>query len=142
MCHRQAVSDMMASKAIEYSKTIYSGFNKDGIDVLILERLIKKLNEDLNETKRTINEMIRLVQELLDFIIIKSISGIGDNLVTRIIAELGDMTRFTKKNKLVAYAGLNPKIYESGQKMEYICILQKKDNKRLRCLLYLAKHIQ
>ena len=60
--HRQAVSNKMASKAIEYSKTIYSGCGKDDIDVLILERLIKKLNEDLNEAERTINEMIRLVQ--------------------------------------------------------------------------------
>ena len=142
MCHRQAVNDMMASKAIEYSKTIYSGCNKDGIDVLILEKLTKKLNEDLNEAKRTINKMIRLVQELLDFIIIKSISGIGDNLVTRIIAELGDMTRFTKKNALVAYAGLNPKIYESEQKDELLMHITKKGNRRLRCLLYLAKHIQ
>ncbi len=53
--HRQAVSNKMAFKAIEYSKTIYSGCGKDDIDVLILERLIKKLNEDLNEAERTIN---------------------------------------------------------------------------------------
>lgn len=70
-CHCQAVSDKMAAKAIEYSKTIYSGCDKDDIDVLILERLIRKLNEDLNEAERTINEMRRLVQELPDFIIIK-----------------------------------------------------------------------
>lgn len=136
--HRQAVSNKMASKAIEYSKTIYSGCGKDDIDVLILERLIKKLNEDLNEAERTINEMIRLVQELPDFIIIKSIPGIGDNLAARIIAELGDMTRFKKKNELVAYAGLDPRIYESGQKDGAHMHITKKGNKRLRCLLYLA----
>ena len=42
-CHRQAVSDTMADKAIEYSKTIYSGCDKDDIEVLILQRFIKKL---------------------------------------------------------------------------------------------------
>ncbi len=41
--------------------------------------------------------MIKLAQELPDFSIIKSIPGIGDNLVARIIAELGDMTRFKKE---------------------------------------------
>ncbi|MFR3430392.1 MAG: hypothetical protein ACLTTH_09960 [Holdemanella porci] len=30
-CHRQAMSDTMADKAIEYSKTIYSGCDKDDI---------------------------------------------------------------------------------------------------------------
>ncbi|WP_270402247.1 IS110 family transposase [Catenibacterium mitsuokai] len=111
-CHRQAVSDTMADKAIEYSKTIYSGCDKD--------------------------KMIKLAQELPDFSIIKSIPGIGDNLAARIIAELGDMTRFKKKNELVAFAGLDPKISESGQNDGNHMHITKKGNKRLRCLLYLA----
>ena len=137
-CHRQAVSDTMADKAIEYSKTIYSGCDKDDIEVLILQRLIKKLNEDMAEAERTIGEMIKLAQELPDFSIIKSIPGIGDNLAARIIAELGDMTRFKKKNELVAFAGLDPRISESGQNDGNHMHITKKGNKRLRCLLYLA----
>ena len=137
-CHRQAVSDTMADKAIEYSKTIYSGCDKDDIEVLILQRFIKKLNEDMAEAERTIGEMIKLAQELPDFSIIKSIPGIGDNLTARIIAELGDMTRFKKKNELVAFAGLDPRISESGQNDGDHMHITKKGNKRLRCLLYLA----
>ena len=137
-CHRQAVSDTMANKAIEYSKTIYSGCDKDDIEVLILQRFIKKLKEDMAEAERTIGEMIKLAQELPDFSIIKSIPGIGDNLAARIIAELGDMTRFKKKNELVAFAGLDPRISESGKNDGDHMHITKKGNKRLRCLLYLA----
>ena len=137
-CHRQAMSDTMADKAIEYSKTIYSGCDKDDIEVLILQRFIKKLKEDMAEAERTIGEMIKLAQELPDFSIIKSIPGIGDNLAARIIAELGDMTRFKKKNELVAFAGLDPRISESGQDDGDHMHITKKGNKRLRCLLYLA----
>ena len=137
-CHRQAVSDTMADKAIEYSKTIYSGCDKDDIEVLILQRLIKKLKDDMAEAERTIGEMIKLAQELPDFSIIKSIPGIGGNLAARIIAELGDMTRFKKKNELVAFAGLDPRISESGQNDGDHMHITKKGNKRLRCLLYLA----
>ena len=137
-CHRQAVSDTMADKAIEYSKTIYSGCDKDDIEVLILQRFIKKLKEDMAEAERTIGEMIKLAQELPDFSIIKSIPGIGDNLAARIIAELGDMTKFKKKNELVAFAGLDPRISESGQDDGDHMHITKKGNKRLRCLLYLA----
>ena len=128
----------MADKAIEYSKTIYSGCDKDDIEVLILQRFIKKLKEDMAEAERTIGEMIKLAQELPDFSIIKSIPGIGDNLAARIIAELGDMTRFKKKNELVAFAGLDPRISESGQNDGDHMHITKKGNKRLRCLLYLA----
>lgn len=137
-CHRQAMSDTMADKAIEYSKTIYSGCDKDDIEVLILQRFIKKLKEDMAEAERTIGEMIKLAQELPDFSIIKSIPGIGDNLAARIISELGDMTRFKKKNELVAFAGLDPRISESGQNDGDHMHITKKGNKRLRCLLYLA----
>lgn len=137
-CHRQAVSDTMADKAIEYSKTIYSGCDKDDIEVLILQRFIKKLKEDMAEAERTIGEMVKLAQELPDFSIIKSIPGIGDNLAARIIAELGDMTRFKKKNELVAFAGLDPRISESGKNDGDHMHITKKGNKRLRCLLYLA----
>lgn len=137
-CHRQAMSDTMADKAIEYSKTIYSGCDKDDIEVLILQRFIKKLKEDMAEAERTIGEMIKLAQELPDFSIIKSIPGIGDNLAVRIIAELGDMTRFKKKNELVAFAGLDPRINESGQNDGDHMHITKKGNKRLRCLLYLV----
>ena len=137
-CHRKAVSDTMADKAIEYSKTIYSGCDKDDIEVLILQRFIKKLKEDMAEAERTIGEMIKLAQELPDFNIIKSIPGIGNNLAARIIAELGDMTRFKKKNELVAFAGLDPRISESGQNDGDHMHITKKGNKRLRCLLYLA----
>ena len=137
-CHRQAMSETMADKAIEYSKTIYSGCDKDDIEVLILQRFIKKLKEDMAEAERTIGEMIKLAQELPDFSIIKSIPGIGDNLAARIIAELGDMTRFKKKNELVAFAGLDPRISESGQNDGDHMHITKKGNKRLRCLLYLA----
>ena len=137
-CHRQAVSDTMADKAIEYSKTIYSGCDKDDIEVLILQRFIKKLKEDMAEAERTIGEMIKLAQELPDFSIIKSIPGIGDNLAARIIAELGDMTKFKKKNELVAFAGLDPRISESGKNDGDHMHITKKGNKRLRCLLYLA----
>ncbi|MGO5522341.1 transposase, partial [Catenibacterium mitsuokai] len=125
-----------ADKAIEYSKTIYSGCDKDDIEVLILQRFIKKLKEDMAEAERTIGEMIKLAQELPNFSIIKSIPGIGDNLAARIIAELGDMTRFKKKNELVAFAGLDPRISESGQDDGDHMHITKKGNKRLRCLLY------
>lgn len=137
-CHHQTVSETMADKAINYSKSIYSGCDKDDIEVTILLRLIKTLKEHLDEAEKVVNEMIKLAQDLPNFIIIKSIPGIGDNLAARILAEIGDITKFKSYKQLIAYAGIDPRIYESGQETGEHLHITKKGNKRLRCLLYLA----
>ena len=56
----------------------------------------------------------------------------------RLIAEMGDLSRFTSKWKLVAYAGLDPTVYQSGQMTGEHLRITKKGNKRLRTLVYLA----
>ena len=137
-CHGESVSKSKALKAIEFSKTVYSGCNKDDIEVIILKRLIDNLKAHLNEAETILNEMIKLAQDLPNFEILRSIPGIGDNLAARILAEIGDITRFKKFSQLVAYAGVDPRISESGQDDGRHLHITKKGNKRLRCLLYLA----
>ena len=137
-CHHKAISESKASKAIEFAKTVYSGCEKDGIEVILLKRMIENLKMHLNEAESVLNEMIRLAQDIPDFTIIRSIPGIGDNLAARIIAEIGDISRFKKFSQLVAYVGVDPRISESGQEDGQHLHITKKGNKRLRCLLYLA----
>ena len=137
-CHHEAKSDMYALKAIEFSKAVYSGCDKDGIEVEILKRLITKLKQDLDEAEKVINEMVNLAIDIPNFKLIRTIPGIGDNLAVRIIAELGDISKFKKFSQVVAYAGIDPRIYASGDVTGEHLKITKKGNKRLRCLLYLA----
>ena len=137
-CHREAVSDTLAHKVIEFAKTVYSGCGKDDIEVEILRGHIINLKDHMDEAEKVINEMINLPQDLPDFIIIKTIPGIGDNLAARIIAEMGDISKFKKHSQLVAYVGIDPRINESGNDDGLHLHITKKGNKRLRCLLYLA----
>ena len=137
-CHRESKCNEYASKVIEFSKTIYSGCDKDDIEVDILKRLITNLKVHLEEAEQVLNEMILLAQDLPNFTILKSIPGIGDNLAARIIAEIGDIGRFKKYTQLIAYVGIDPRINESGQEDGKHLHITKKGNKRLRCLLYLA----
>lgn len=46
---------------------------------------------------------------------ITSIPGIGFVLGAMILAELGDFSRFSKPEKILAFAGLDPSIYQSGK---------------------------
>lgn len=54
------------------------------------------------------------------------------------MAEIGEINRFNNESQLVAYAGINPQIYQSGQISGLHLKISKKGNKKLRCLLYLA----
>jgi transposase len=56
----------------------------------------------------------------------------------RLIAEIGDILRFSNKRQLVAYAGIDPRVYQSGQVSGEHLYITKKGNKQLRTLLYLA----
>ena len=69
---------------------------------------------------------------------VRSIVGIGDNLAARLIAELGDMSRFANRRAIAAYAGLNPKIRQSGDVEGIHLGISKQGNRHLRCLLYLG----
>ncbi|MBF1110203.1 MAG: IS110 family transposase, partial [Solobacterium sp.] len=50
----------------------------------------------------------------------------------------GDVNRFDNRAAIVAYAGLNPKIQQSGDIDGLHLKISKKGNKHLRCLLYLG----
>ena len=82
--------------------------------------------------------MTDLARTVPYFTSIRSIVGIGDNLAARLIAELGDMSRFTNRRAIAAYAGLNPKISQSGDVDGTHLRISKKGNRHLRCLLYLG----
>ena len=67
-----------------------------------------------------------------------TIPGISNNLAARIIAEIGDINRFPRAKSLVAYVGIDPNVYQSGDNEGLHLRITKKGNKELRCLLYLA----
>jgi len=48
--------------------------------------------------------------------LLTSIPGIGDLTAFRLLAELGDVTRFDSVGELVAFVGLNPRQHQSGRK--------------------------
>ena len=69
-----------------------------------------------------------------------SIPGLGPVLAATILAELGDVARFPRLEALVAYAGLDPSVFESGAfhgRREHI---SKRGSPYLRRALYLAAH--
>ncbi|MES2971379.1 MAG: transposase [Patescibacteria group bacterium] len=70
-----------------------------------------------------------------------SIPGIGLILGTRILAELGDITRFHSPKQVVAYAGLDPRVKQSGTTLNRNTKLTKRGSPDLRRALFLASNL-
>ncbi len=70
-----------------------------------------------------------------------TIPGIGDTLAATIFAEIGDIKRFQGAKKLVAYAGLDPSTYESGQFKATTRHISKQGSKYLRYALCTAANM-
>ena len=82
------------------------------IDELIIKNLISQVEVIDNEIER-LNSMLYPLLDKLNSPII-SIPGIGPNLAAMIIGEIGDINRFENPEKLIKYAGLDVKVYQSG----------------------------
>lgn len=83
--------------------------------------------------------MIELAEKLpnRDFEILKSIPGLGEITAVRILAELGDIRRFSNPNKINAFIGIDPGRYQSGEKDSSLSIT-KHGNAEARKILYQA----
>ncbi len=78
--------------------------------------------------------MIKKIKDLVDEIKtpLITIPGIGYTLAATIIAEIGDINRFSKPSKLLAFSGLDPSVYQSGKYDASHTMMVKRGSKYLR----------
>ena len=86
----------------------------------------------IKTSKEIISNMDELARELPEYEEISNISGCGNKLTSRIIAEIGDIRRFTNAGSLIAYAGLDAPPYQSGQFEATNRHISKRGNRYLR----------
>ena len=91
---------------------------------------IELYNSQLEEVE---NE-IKTIMDRIDSVI-KTIPGIGSLNGAMIIGEIGDITRFQKPCQLLAYAGLDPSVYQSGNFNAARTRMSKRGSKLLRYAL-------
>jgi transposase len=75
------------------------------------------------------------------FLMLQTIPGVGPYIASSIIGEIQDMHRFHSAKELTAYAGLDPKIRQSGKALNSTGRLTKRGSSYLRRSLFLAANI-
>lgn len=137
-CHKEAYCIRQAQIIKEYAENCASGCSSKSYLVNQFDTVIHNLNAQIKHLQIVLEEIIELAKTLPNYDSIASIPGIGENLAARILAEIGDISRFNNASQLVAFSGVDPQIYQSGQVSGLHLRISKKGNKKLRCLLYLA----
>ncbi len=97
------------------------------------------LLQNLEEiTNNIIAKMDELARKLPEFETVSKMSGVGNKIRARLIAEIGDVRRFKNSNCLIAYAGIDVPPFQSGQFVATNRRITKRGNKHLRKVGYEA----
>ena len=115
---RNSIGSHMPAKSLELKHTI---------------KLIQELTSEINEIETEINSIMDEINSP-----ILTIPGISYRMGAMIIAEIGDFSRFDSSDKILAYAGMSPSTYQSGQLNNCYSHMEKRGSRYLRYALYNA----
>ena len=89
-----------------------------------------------DQIKQTENEIEQLMASLDS--VIETIPGIGPVLGATILGEIGDIHKFSNPKKLVAYAGIDASVTQSGEYLATHNVMSKRGSPYLRKALFQA----
>lgn len=116
---RSSIGTHMSAKSLELKHTI---------------KLIQEVTAEIDEIEAAIK---RIMDEEIQSPIL-TIPGISYRMGAMIIAEIGDFNRFDTPDKILAYAGMSPSTYQSGQLDNCYPHMEKRGSRYLRYALYNA----
>lgn len=98
--------------------------------------LLQQMDLLLNQIDGLDQSISELMEEIPQFI--TSIPGVGPVTGAAILSEIGDVQRFESSEQLVAYAGIDPSVYETGQFKASQAHMSKRGSPHLRHALWQA----
>ena len=103
---------------------------------LLVSNAISQLNR-INETLASLaSEMNKIAATLPEYCTVMSMFGVGSVLGSQLIAEIGDVTRFSNKKALVGFAGLDASPFQSGNFNPQSRSISKRGSAALRKTLF------
>lgn len=107
-------SKSKAEEIYEKAKELIPVLPKDSFT----KRIIKQAVDQLNAASQTVEQLRSLMNEtasrLPEYPVVMAMKGVGPSLGPQLMAEIGDVTRFTHKGAITAFAGVDPGINDSG----------------------------
>lgn len=97
---------------------------------------VEQLNKSIETIAAVQREMLALASQLPEYPIVMSMFGVGPVLGPQLMAEIGDVRRFERKQSLVAFAAVDAPPYQSGTLESQKRHISKRGSPRLRKTLF------
>lgn len=129
-------SQSKAEEIYGKAKELVPVLPKDEITKLIIKQAV----EQLNNASATVEELRALMNEtaskLPEYSIVMNMKGVGPSLGPQLMAEIGDVSRFTHREAITAFAGVDPGVNESGTYEQRSVPTSKRGSSNLRKTLF------
>ena len=106
----------------------------------LTKRIIHQAIDQLDSASKTVEQLRTLMNEtaakLPEYDIVMSMTGVGPSLGPQLMAEIGDVSRFTHKGAITAFAGVDPGVNESGSYAQKSVPTTKRGSSSLRKTLF------
>ena len=137
-CKRKGYNFSAAKAAAIYqlSSDMIAVFPKDGSTKLLVRQAVAMLNTASETVESLRVKMDETASTLPEYPVVMAMNGVGPTLGPQLMAEIGDVTRFTHRGALTAFAGVDPGKDESGQHVRKSVPTTKKGSPYLRKTLF------
>ena len=103
---------------------------------MLVAEAVKVLRTIDSSLYSILSRMQELAKSLPEYSTVRSMGGVGEVLAPKLIAEIGDVRKFHSAKALIAWAGIDPPPYESGQFIGSNRRITKKGSSTLRKVGY------
>lgn len=125
-----------AEEIYRLSSDIIAVFPKDDSSKMLIQRAVATLNSASKTVEFLRQKMNDLASTLPEYPVVMKMNGVGPTLGPQLMAEIGDVTRFTRREALTAFAGVDPGKNESGKHVQTSVRTSKKGSPNLRKTLF------
>lgn len=125
-----------AENIYQLSCDLIAVFPKDDNTKLLIRQAVAMLDtasETVESLRRKMDETAAILPE---YPVVMAMNGVGPTLGPQLMAEIGDVTRFTHRGALTAFAGVDPGKNDSGQHVQKSVRTSKKGSPSLRKTLF------
>ena len=115
-CKRKRYQFSMEKAAEVYAlaKSAVALVQKTSVTKTLVQEAANQLAAISRSVETYRSEMNRLASQLPEYPVVMEMYGVGESLGPQLMAEIGDVRRFQRKQSLVAFAGIDPSPNESG----------------------------
>ena len=109
---------------------------KDEMSKFIIHQAVNQVNATSKAVEELRIRMNDVASMLPEYPVVLAMKGVGTSLGPQLMAEIGDVTRFTHKGALTAFAGVDPGKNESGSYAQKSVHTSKRGSAPLRKTLF------